>query len=91
MSNDSSVQGIVEGFFGGAAIERRSLEAVGANHRDLAVVQVHDALRVSHERGGIGRDKHFLFADAEHDRAAIAGDDDGVRSLGVDDASRKCR
>ena len=85
MSNDSSVQAIVDGVFAvGAAVERRGFEAVGAHHGDLAVVEMHDALRVAHQRGRIGGDEHFAIADAEHDRAAVARDDDRFGALRVE-------
>ena len=53
-------------------------EAVGADRRDLAVVQVHDLAGVADERGDVGGDEHLLVADAEHDGAAVTGHhDDG--------------
>ena len=45
---------------------------------------MHDALRVSNQRGGIGGDEHFALADAEHDRAAVASDDDRFGTLRVE-------
>ena len=81
--------GLVEGFVrpgdrrrrlrGGAAVERRCFEAIGAHDGDFAVVEMHDALGVTDQRGRIGGDEHFPIADAEDDRAAVASDDDRLR------------
>ena len=85
LSNDSSVQAIVERRLRGrAAVERRGFEAVGAHDGDLAVVEMHDALRVTHQRRRIRGDEHLALADAEHDRAAVARDDDRFGPLRVE-------
>ena len=59
------------------------VEAVGAHDRDLAVIEMYDALRVTHERRRIRRDEHLAIADTEHDRAAIARDDDRLGPLRI--------
>jgi hypothetical protein len=46
-----------------AARERRRLVTIRANHGELAVIEVHDALGMAHERGGIGCDEHLALAD----------------------------
>ena len=42
----------------------------------LAVVQVHDLAGVADQRGDVGGREHLLLADADDDRAAVAGDDE---------------
>ena len=49
----------------------------------LAVVEHRDGRRVAHDRGQVGGDVHLLVADADDQRAAVAGDDDAVGEVGV--------
>ncbi len=65
----------------GAAVEREGFIAVRANHGDIAVVEMHDVLRVAHERGDVGGNEHFPLANAENHGAAVTRDDDRVRPL----------
>ena len=60
------------------------LKAPGIDHRDLAVVEMHDLPGVAHERGDVGCDEHLAVTDADDDRRALARDDDAVRPGGVD-------
>ena len=60
------------------------LKALGIDHRDLAVVEMHDLPGVAHERGDVGCDEHLAIADADDDRRALAGNDDAVRPGGID-------
>ena len=70
---------------GGRALERARLVAVGVDRGDLAVVEMDDAGGVPHERGRIGGEEHLAVADAQHERAAVAGHDQRVGPLGIDD------
>jgi hypothetical protein len=56
----------------------RGLVAVGADDRELPVVEMHDLIGVAHHRLGVGRHEHLVLADAEQHRTAVAGDDDAI-------------
>ena len=86
LSKASSFHGIVERRLDrGGAVERARLVAVGADRGDLAVVEMDDAGGVAHERRRIGGEEHLAVADAQHERAAVAGHDQRVGPLGIDD------
>ncbi len=57
------------------------LVAVGADGGQLAVVEVHDLPGVSDQCGRVAGDVHLPVADAQDDRAPIAGDDDPIRMV----------
>ena len=63
--------------------ERR--EPGGRDRGQLAVVEVGDRGGVANQRGQVGRDVHLLVADADDQRAAVAGHDDPVGEVGVHD------
>jgi hypothetical protein len=64
-------------------VERGGAE-VGSVHRGhFGVVQVHDLLGVTDQRGHVGGDEHLRLPDTEHDGAAIARHHQLVRVLGV--------
>ena len=46
------------------------------DRRDLAVLQVDDLAGVPDQRRDVGGDEHLAVAEAEHDGAAVAGDDE---------------
>ena len=64
-------------------IQRGGAVVSGAHRRDLRVVQVDHLLGVPDQGGHVGGDEHLGFADAQHDRAAVAGHHELVRLLGV--------
>ena len=64
-------------------------EAVAVSGGELAVVEVRDRRGVADQRGEVGGDVHLLLADADDQRAAVAGHDDPVREAGVQ--RRRCR
>jgi hypothetical protein len=68
-----------------SAVECERFVAVGANHCDVAIAQMHDVLRVTHEGRDVGGDEHLPLADAENHGASVAGDDDRLRALRIDD------
>ena len=59
--------------------------AAGGQGGHLAVAEVHDRGRVADQRGQVGGDVHLLVADADDQRAPVAGHDDPVREVGVQD------
>jgi hypothetical protein len=59
--------------------------AVRRDRGELAVVEVDDLAGVADQGRHVGGDEHLLLADAQQHRAAVAGDDDLVRVLGVED------
>ena len=79
---------------GAPGVEGGRPESVGLDGGDLAVVQVHDLPGVADQRRHVGCREHLLVADAEQNRAAIAGNDQPVRpasiqhgqAVGADDA-----
>ena len=68
----------------GPGVEGGGAVAVGGDGGQLAVVEVDDLLGVAHERGDVGGDEHLALADAEDDRAAVAGHHEPVGLAGVD-------
>ena len=55
--------------------QRPRVEVGRLDRRDLAVLQVDDLAGVADERGDVRGDEHLAVAEAEHDRRAVAGDD----------------
>ena len=75
---------------GGLLAGRRQVLAVGrepgrGDRGQLAVVEVGDRGGVPDQRGQVGGDVHLPVADADDQRAAVAGDHDPVREVGVHD------
>ena len=68
---------------GALAGERR--EPVGSDGGELAVVEVHDLPGVADERGDVAGDVHLPVADADDQRRAVAGDDDPVGVVRMQD------
>ena len=68
----------------GAALEGHGAEALGGQGGHFAVIEMHHALRVTHQRPRVGGDEHLVVADADDDGTAIARDDDGVGAFGID-------
>ena len=58
-------------------------EPLGGDRGQLAVVEVRDPRRVADQRGQVGGDEHLVVADADDQRAAVAGHHDpvGVRRV----------
>ena len=63
---------------GRPTVEGRGLKPVGAHQGDLAVVEIDDTSGMPHQGRGVGSDEHLALADPQHDRAAVARDDDRV-------------
>ena len=53
------------------------------DRRHVAVLQVDHLAGVADEGGDVGRGEHLVLAQAEHQRGAVAGDDELVGVLGV--------
>ncbi len=67
------------------AVERRDLDAVAPEHRDLAVVEEDDVARVGEQRGDVARAEHLALADADDERAVGLRDHDLVGCVARDD------
>ena len=72
------------GLRGDASLKRRGLVAICAHHCEFAVIEMYDTLRVTHQRECVGRNEHFLLANANHHRAAMARHNNAVRLLRID-------
>ena len=75
----------LRGTAGFPSIKRRRAVVGRADRRDLAVLQVNHLAGVADQRGHVGGDEHLVLAEAKHDRAAVAGDDELVGVLRVQD------
>ncbi len=53
-------------------------QVIGRDDGDLVLGQVDNLVRIADQRRGIAGDKMLVFADADHQRAAMAGRDDHV-------------
>ena len=76
---------LLGGPVGGAEVLAVRRVAAGGQRGHLAVAQVHDRGRVPDQRGQVGGDVHLLVADADDQRAPVAGHDDPVREVRVQD------
>src|ERR1700730_7225237 len=65
------------------AIERADLELIALNRDDIEIVQVNGVAGVSDNCADIAGQKIFLFADAEHERAATTRSDHETGNVGV--------
>ena len=63
--------------------ERGRVVAGRLDRRHVAVLQVDHLAGVADEGGDVGRGEHLVLAQAEHQRGAVAGDDELVGVLGV--------
>ena len=61
--------------------ERADLEFLPLDRDDIEVVQVNRVARVGDDRADVAGEEVFLFADAEHERAAASRADDEIRDV----------
>ena len=74
------------GLAGGGEVAVAHRGEAGRRHGGhLAVVEHRHGGGVAHDRGEVGGDVHLLVTDADHERAAVAGHDDAVGEVGVED------
>ncbi|OPZ80565.1 MAG: hypothetical protein BWY77_01016 [bacterium ADurb.Bin431] len=79
----------IDGF--GVLVDRAVLDgayrhAAAREHRQLAVIQIGDALDHPHQRGGIGGEEKLLLAVADHQGRAVACGHQGIGMIPVDDS-----
>ncbi len=68
----------------GTAFKVRELHALRRDHSKVAISEEKQVARVIENRGNIGRNKEFVFAQADHGRRTIAGGHNLVGLVGRD-------
>ena len=99
LRHEMAVVALVDEERGGERAGHRPLDRVAAavadgdglarQHRPVAVLEIGDRVGEGRERDGIGADEHLAVAEADGERAALAGHDHQIVVAGEDHGERE--